>query len=287
MHAFKNSKMIIIRTLEELSELINSAEYRNSTVGFVPTMGALHEGHGSLITASKNDNQIVICSIFVNPTQFNKVEDLEKYPRKEKEDVAILEKLGCDFLFMPSSEEIYKNYQFEGIDLKELETVMEGKYRPGHFQGVCQIVYRLFDLVNPTRAYFGLKDFQQVAVIKYMTSFFKLPVEIIACPTIREENGLALSSRNLRLSEIEKQDALIIFKTLDFIQKNLTQFETISELKNKALEVFKSGKLTLEYLEIVDQNTLTLLDEKNKSNLVACIAAYNNHIRLIDNMILS
>ena len=287
MHAFKNSKMIIIRTLEELSELINSAEYRNSTVGFVPTMGALHEGHGSLITASKNDNQFVICSIFVNPTQFNKVEDLEKYPRKEKEDVAILEKLGCDFLFMPSSEEIYKNYQFEGIDLKELETVMEGKYRPGHFQGVCQIVYRLFDLVNPTRAYFGLKDFQQVAVIKYMTSFFKLPIEIVACPTIREENGLALSSRNLRLSEIEKQDALIIFKTLDFIQKNLTQFETISELKNKALEVFKSGKLTLEYLEIVDQNTLTLLDKKNKSNLVACIAAYNNHIRLIDNMILS
>jgi pantoate--beta-alanine ligase len=287
LHAFKNSKMIIIRTLEELSELINSAEYRNSTVGFVPTMGALHEGHGSLITASKNDNQLVICSIFVNPTQFNKVEDLEKYPRKEKEDVAILEKLGCDFLFMPSSEEIYKNYQFEGIDLKELETVMEGKYRPGHFQGVCQIVYRLFDLVNPTRAYFGLKDFQQVAVIKYMTSFFKLPVEIVACPTIREENGLALSSRNLRLSEIEKQDALIIFKTLDFIKKNLTQFETISELKNKALEVFKSGKLTLEYLEIVDQNTLTLLDEKNKSNLVACIAAYNNHIRLIDNMILS
>lgn len=287
MHAFKNSKMIIIRTLEELSELINSAEYRNSTVGFVPTMGALHEGHGSLITASKNDNQLVICSIFVNPTQFNKVEDLEKYPRKEKEDVAILEKLGCDFLFMPSSEEIYKNYQFEGIDLKELETVMEGKYRPGHFQGVCQIVYRLFDLVNPTRAYFGLKDFQQVAVIKYMNSFFKLPIEIVACPTIREENGLALSSRNLRLSEIEKQDALIIFKTLDFIKKNLTQFETISELKNKALEVFKSGKLTLEYLEIVDQNTLTLLDEKNKSNLVACIAAYNNHIRLIDNMILS
>ena len=164
---------------------------------------------------------------------------------------------------------------------------MEGKYRPGHFQGVCQIVYRLFDVVKPTRAYFGLKDFQQVAVIKYMTSFFKLPVEIVACPTIREENGLALSSRNLRLSELEKQDALIIFKTLDFIQKNLTQFETISELENKALEVFKSGKLTLEYLEIVDQNTLTLLDEKNKSNLVACIAAYNNHIRLIDNMILS
>jgi pantoate--beta-alanine ligase len=287
LHAFKISKMIIIRTLEELSKLINAAEYRNSTVGFVPTMGALHEGHGSLITTAKKDNQLVICSIFVNPTQFNKAEDLEKYPRKEIEDISILEELGCDFLFMPSTEEIYKDYQFQGIDLKELETVMEGKFRPGHFQGVCQIVYRLFDVVKPTRAYFGLKDFQQVAVIKYMTSFFKLPVEIVACPTIREENGLALSSRNLRLSEIEKQEALIIFKTLDFIQKNLTQFESISELKNKALEIFNTGSLSLEYLEIVNQNSLTLVDDKNKNNLVACIAAYTKHIRLIDNMILS
>jgi pantoate--beta-alanine ligase len=287
LHAFKNSKMIIIRTLEELNELINSLEYTNYSVGFVPTMGALHEGHGSLITSAKKDNQLVICSIFVNPTQFNKAEDLEKYPRKEKEDIAILETLGCDFLFMPSNEEIYNNYEFLGIDLKELETVMEGKFRPGHFQGVCQIVYRLFDLVKPTRAYFGLKDFQQVAVIKYMTSFFKLPIEIIACPTIREENGLALSSRNLRLSEIEKQDALIIFKTLDFIQKNLTQSESILDLKNKALEIFKQGKLTLEYLEIVDQNTLTVENNQSKTNLVACIAAYSNHIRLIDNMILS
>ncbi len=287
MHAFKISKMIIIRTLEELSKLINAAEYRNSTVGFVPTMGALHEGHGSLITTAKKDNQLVICSIFVNPTQFNKAEDLEKYPRKEIEDISILEELGCDFLLMPSTEEIYKDYQFQGIDLKELETVMEGKFRPGHFQGVCQIVYRLFDMVKPTRAYFGLKDFQQVAVIKYMTSFFKLPVEIVACPTIREENGLALSSRNLRLSEIEKQEALIIFKTLDFIQKNLTQFESISELKNKALEIFNTGSLSLEYLEIVNQNSLTLVDDKNKNNLVACIAAYTKHIRLIDNMILS
>jgi pantoate--beta-alanine ligase len=287
LHAFKNSKMIIIRTLEELSELINSSEYSNSSVGFVPTMGALHEGHGSLITSAKKNNQLVICSIFVNPTQFNKAEDLEKYPRKEKEDILLLESFECDYLFMPTTDEIYKNYNFPGIELNELEHVMEGKFRPGHFQGVCQIVYRLFDLVKPTKAYFGLKDFQQVAVIKYMTSFFKLPIEIVACPTIREENGLALSSRNLRLSEIEKQDALIIFKTLDFIKKNLTQSESVYELKNKALEIFKAGKLTLEYLEIVDQNTLTLLDEKNKSNLVACIAAYNNHIRLIDNMILS
>ena len=279
--------MIIIRTIEELNNIINSELYTKTSIGFVPTMGALHEGHASLISTAKDQNQLVICSIFVNPTQFNKTEDLEKYPRKEKEDISILEQIGCDFLFMPSTEEIYKNYEFAGIDLKELETVMEGKFRQGHFQGVCQIVYRLFDLVKPTRAYFGLKDFQQVAVIKYMTSYFKLPIEIIACPTIREQNGLALSSRNLRLSEIEKQEALIIFKTLDFIKKNLDHFETISKLRSKALQIFNQGKLTLEYLEIVDQSTLTVKNDLNKTNLVACIAAYGNHIRLIDNMIIS
>jgi pantoate--beta-alanine ligase len=279
--------MIIIRTIEELNNIINSELYTKASIGFVPTMGALHEGHASLISTAKDQNQLVICSIFVNPTQFNKTEDLEKYPRKEMEDISILEEIGCDFLFMPSTEEIYKNYEFAGIDLKELETVMEGKFRQGHFQGVCQIVYRLFDLVKPTRAYFGLKDFQQVAVIKYMTSFFNLPIEIIACPTIREENGLALSSRNLRLSAIEKQEALIIFKTLDFIKKNLDHFESISNLRSKALEIFNEGKLTLEYLEIVDQSTLTVKNDHSKTNLVACIAAYGNHIRLIDNMIIS
>lgn len=287
MRSSKHLIMIIIRTIEELNNIINSELYTKTSIGFVPTMGALHEGHASLISTAKDQNQLVICSIFVNPTQFNKTEDLEKYPRKEMEDISILEEIGCDFLFMPSTEEIYKNYEFAGIDLKELETVMEGKFRQGHFQGVCQIVYRLFDLVKPTRAYFGLKDFQQVAVIKYMTSFFNLPIEIITCPTIREENGLALSSRNLRLSAIEKQEALIIFKTLDFIKKNLDHFESISNLRSKALEIFNEGKLTLEYLEIVDQSTLTVKNDHSKTNLVACIAAYGNHIRLIDNMIIS
>ena len=279
--------MIIIRTLEELSELINSSEYSNSSVGFVPTMGALHEGHGSLITSAKKDNQLVICSIFVNPTQFNKAEDLEKYPRKEKEDILLLESFECDYLFMPTTDEIYKNYNFPGIELNELENVMEGKFRPGHFQGVCQIVYRLFDLVKPTKAYFGLKDFQQVAVIKFMTKHFLFPIEIIACQTIREESGLAMSSRNLRLSEAEKKDSLIIFNTLQFIKENLENFDSIKTLKDKAINYFHKGNLTLEYLEIVDQNTLTQSNEKVKKNLVVCIAAYCNKIRLIDNMILS
>ena len=287
MHAPKHLVMIIIRTIEELNNLITSELYINTTIGFVPTMGALHDGHGSLITKARSQNQIVICSVFINPTQFNKVEDLEKYPRKENEDILLLNKLGCDYLFMPSTEEVYKNYEFPGIDLKELETVMEGKYRPGHFNGVCQIVYRLFNLIKPTRAYFGTKDFQQVAVIKFMTNYFNLAVEIVACPTVREKNGLAMSSRNLRLSENEKKDSLIIFETLSFISKNLSKYDTIEELKIEAMKLFNQGKLSLEYLEIVDQNTLTYSNEHEKSNLVVCIAAYCNEIRLIDNMILS
>lgn len=279
--------MKILRTVEELNKLTNLENYKSSSIGFVPTMGALHQGHSSLITKSKSENQIVICSIFVNPTQFNKPEDLENYPRTEEKDITILEDLGCDYLFMPSIDEIYDNYIFPEIDLKELELVMEGKFRPGHFKGVCQVVYRLFDLIKPTKAYFGLKDFQQVAVIKFMTKHFLFPIEIIACQTIREESGLAMSSRNLRLSEAEKKDSLIIFNTLQFIKENLENFDSIKTLKDKAINYFYKGNLTLEYLEIVDQNTLTQSNEKVKKNLVVCIAAYCNKIRLIDNMILS
>ncbi len=279
--------MKILRTVEELNKLTNLENYKSSSIGFVPTMGALHQGHSSLITKSKSENQIVICSIFVNPTQFNKPEDLENYPRTEEKDITILEDLGCDYLFMPSIDEIYDNYIFPEIDLKELELVMEGKFRPGHFKGVCQVVYRLFDLIKPTKAYFGLKDFQQVAVIKFMTKHFLFPIEIIACQTIREESGLAMSSRNLRLSEAEKKDSLIIFNTLQFIKENLENFDSIKTLKDKAINYFHKGNLTLEYLEIVDQNTLTQSNEKVKKNLVVCIAAYCNKIRLIDNMILS
>lgn len=279
--------MKILRTIEELNYLTNSDNYKNSSVGFVPTMGALHQGHGSLISKSKSENEIVICSIFVNPTQFNKQEDLEKYPKKELEDINFLTKLGCDFLFMPSVEEIYKDYQFPGIILDSLENVMEGKHRPGHFLGVCQIVYRLFDLTKPSKAYFGLKDFQQVAVIKHMTGYFNFPIQIIACPTIREQNGLAMSSRNLRLSEIEKNNSLVIFKTLEFIKQNIDQYQSITKLKTDAISYFEKGNLKLEYLEIVDQDTLTLNIDTQKEKLVACIAAYCNDIRLIDNMILN
>jgi pantoate--beta-alanine ligase len=279
--------MKIVKTITELSEIIHQLKTNLTSIGFVPTMGALHEGHGALIQQAISENETVICSIFVNPTQFNKTEDLEKYPRKENEDITYLKQLGCNILFLPTSDEIYNEYTFPGIILNELEHVMEGEFRPNHFQGVCQVVYRLFDLVKPTKAYFGLKDFQQVAVIRYMTNFFNLPVEIVACPTIRETNGLAMSSRNLRLSEEDKKASLVIFNTLKFTKENLDNTATIDELKNKSIALFEQGNLKLEYLEIVDRDTLVLKDKHQKENLVACIAAYCNEVRLIDNMILS
>ncbi len=246
-------------------------------------MGALHDGHASLVHKAKTENDIVLTTIFVNPTQFNNPEDLIKYPRKEEEDKKLLEKIGCDILFMPNTEEIYQNYEFPGIDLGKLDTIMEGKQRPGHFIGVCQIVYRLFQITQPTNAYFGLKDFQQVAVIKYMTNYFKLPINIVACDTVREENGLAMSSRNLRLNDNQKQDALILFNTLKYIQNNYKNF-TPTELKIEAINYFNQGNLSLEYLEIINPETLEQLNETWVPETIACLVAVAGDIRLIDNM---
>jgi pantoate--beta-alanine ligase len=240
--------------------------------------------NSTLITSAKKNNQLVICSIFVNPTQFNKAEDLEKYPRKEKEDILLLESFECDYLFMPTTDEIYKNYNFPGIELNELEHVMEGKFRPGHFQGVCQIVYRLFDLVKPTKAYFGLKDFQQVAVIKYMTSFFKLPIEIVACPTIREENGLALSSRNKNLSIQGIGKASLIYH---YVQNHIK----LSQFKNEDPRQIESGFKefllsngfdSVDYITIASPNTLEPVSDFTSPSRIF-IAIFLEGVRLIDN----
>jgi pantoate--beta-alanine ligase len=272
-----------IYTLANLKIELDALLEKNKKIGLVPTMGALHDGHASLVHKAKTENDIVLTTIFVNPTQFNNPEDLNKYPRKEEEDKKLLEEIGCDILFMPNTEEIYKNYVFPGIDLGKLDTIMEGKQRPGHFRGVCQIVYRLFEITQPTNAYFGLKDFQQVAVIKYMTNYFKLPINIIACDTVREENGLAMSSRNLRLNDSQKQDALILFNTLKYIQNNHKKL-TPTELKIEAINFFNQGNLSLEYLEIVNPETLEQLNETWVPGTIACIVAVTGDIRLIDNM---
>ncbi len=275
--------MKTIYTLANLKIELDALLEKNKKTGLVPTMGALHNGHASLVRKAKTENDVVITTIFINPTQFNNPEDLIKYPRKEEEDKKLLEEIGCDILFMPNTEEIYQNYEFPGIDLGKLDTIMEGKQRPGHFIGVCQIVYRLFQITQPTNAYFGLKDFQQVAVIKYMTNYFKLPINIIACDTVREENGLAMSSRNLRLNETQKEDALILYSTLKFIQNNY-QNSSPYQLKIDATHFFNQGNLSLEYLEIVNPETLEQLNDTWVAESIACIVASAGDIRLIDNL---
>jgi len=285
--AFTNSRtryVHIFSTVNELNSYLNSATNQSKTIGFVPTMGALHAGHGSLVSLAKTENELVVASIFVNPTQFNNPADLEKYPRSIAKDCQILDALGCDVVFIPAVSEIYTpEFQLPPIDLGFLDRVMEGKYRPGHFQGVVQVVYRLFQLVNPTKAYFGLKDFQQVAVIRFMTDFYQLPVQIVAAPTLREESGLAMSSRNLRLSEIQLREALHIFETLNFLKKIAFSISP-NEAKDQAITFFNNGTLQLEYLAIVHPETLEELTTEWIPKAVVCIVAYCGDVRLIDNM---
>lgn len=268
----------------ELQNFLKEQLLQNKSVGFVPTMGALHAGHGSLVTRAKSENDLVVVSIFVNPTQFNSSEDLTKYPRSIEKDAQFLENLGCDVVFTPEVEEIYTTeYELPEIALGFLDETMEGFHRPGHFRGVVQVVYRLFEIVMPTRAYFGLKDFQQVAVIRFMTEKFGLPVQIIACPTLRETDGLAMSSRNMRLNDAQREESIHISKTL-LLAIELSKSNSPTETKKKAIAFFEQGNLELEYLEIVDPITLESLENEWVPNSIACIVAYLGEVRLIDNM---
>lgn len=253
-------------------------------IGFVPTMGALHQGHLELVKRALNECDSVVVSIFVNPTQFNNSSDLEKYPRTPENDIALLSKLGNIKIFLPSVDEIYTTKDsFPGVNISALDSVLEGKFRPGHFDGVVHVVYNLFEIVQPDLAYFGLKDFQQVAVIREMVAQLNLPVEIIACPTLREENGLAMSSRNMRLTAEERKDALIIFETLHFI-RSIKNDHLPEEARRMAWDFFSKGNLELEYLEIVDEKTLQPLTNSWADGAVCCIAAFCGPVRLIDNM---
>ena len=274
----------VFNKVNELQIFLQEQLLQKKSVGFVPTMGALHAGHGSLVTRAKAENDLVVVSIFVNPTQFNSSEDLTKYPRSIEKDAEFLSSLGCDVVFIPEVDEIYTTeYELPEISLGFLDETMEGFHRPGHFRGVVQVVYRLFQIVVPTRAYFGLKDFQQVAVIRFMSEKFGLPVEIIACPTLREDGGLAMSSRNMRLSESEREESIHISKTLLFASE-LSKSCSPAETKAKAIEFFNQAKLELEYLEIVNPITLESLENEWVPNSIACIVAYLGDVRLIDNM---
>lgn len=275
---------MILRNIEDLEKHLQLARKDRRKIGFVPTMGALHQGHIKLVQKAKKECDLIIVSIFVNPTQFNNPKDLELYPRKEKADLALLKENSCDFVFIPSVEEIYpKDYQNIEIELGSLEDVMEGKHRLGHFSGVVNVVSRLFSLIQPDIAYFGRKDFQQVAVIKEMNRQLHFPIKIISIDIKRETSGLAMSSRNLRLSEQDKEKAVLIYKTLNMGREWVKTYSPIVT-RNKMEDYFKRGVLKLEYLEIVHPETLHGLSQNWVPGATACIAAYCGEVRLIDNM---
>lgn len=274
----------VITSIAELKKLISTIRTQEKSIGFVPTMGALHLGHASLVRRAKAENELVIVSIFVNPTQFNNSADLTNYPRTIDSDIAILESIHTDFLFLPSVAEIYpENLSQKNVDLGKLDEIMEGKFRPGHFKGVVQVVSRFFDLIPAQKAYFGLKDFQQVAVIKQLKKQLNIQTEIVACETWRETSGLAMSSRNLRLSPSEKIDALAIYACLKKAKENATILPPFL-VKKHAEQELKSSKLELEYFSIVDPETLVELSEVWVPGAIACIVAYAGEIRLIDNL---
>lgn len=275
--------MIVVETIKELKQELE--KYSSKNIGFVPTMGALHNGHISLVKRSVEENDVTVVSVFVNPTQFNDKADLERYPRTEEADKKLLEAAGCDIVFMPQVEEMYPEEDTRLFNFGSIETVMEGKYRPGHFNGVAQIVSKLFYAVEPTRSYFGEKDFQQVAIIRDMVRQLNIPVEIIACPIIREESGLARSSRNELLSAEERKKAALISQVLSK-SVNFAKDMSVEEVKNWVIDQFKVDEVfKMDYYDIVDGNTLQSVSSWEESDyIVGCIAIYCGKIRLIDNI---
>ncbi len=277
--------MLLVTTIKELQAKINEVK-KDGTIGFVPTMGALHQGHISLVKKAVAENKTVVVSIFVNPTQFNDPKDLERYPRTLDNDLKLLEPSACDIVFAPNAKEVYPQPDTRKFNFGLLETVMEGKHRPGHFNGVAQVVSKLFDMVPADKAYFGLKDFQQLAIIKNMVKQFNLPIEIVPCPIIREENGLAMSSRNELLTAEERQNAALIFETLSEA-KELIGEKSVNELTKWVVETInKNPFLTVEYFEIVDNEQLQAIKNWNEENTkIACVAAFCGKVRLIDNIV--
>ena len=280
--------MIIFKKAADIGIFLQQKRQNNQKTGFVPTMGALHQSHISLIGNAGSENDLVVCSIFVNPTQFNDPKDFQNYPITIEKDIDLLEKAGCDALFLPSVEEMYP----AGLENKKtyalgyLETVLEGRYRPGHFQGVCQVVHRLLTIVPADRLYLGQKDFQQCMVIRKMIELENLPVETVICPTLRETDGLAMSSRNMRLDKEAREKAVEISRTLLHIKSSLKAGD-LSELKTAAVEQLNRTGFKTDYVEIADADTLELIGRwDGKQKLVALCAAFLGEVRLIDNMLL-
>jgi pantoate--beta-alanine ligase len=283
--------MILIKKAKSLLEWLDNQRKYGKKIGFVPTMGALHPGHISLINASRKENEITVCSIFVNPTQFNDPKDFEKYPITLEKDISMLEEAGCQVLFLPAVNEMYPagTEQNKKYNLGFLEAVLEGSFRPGHYQGVCMVVERLLEMVQPDNLYLGQKDYQQCMVITRLVELMdkKDQLTIRICPTLREKDGLAMSSRNMLLNEKERKTATAIFKVLITIKENLKP-GPLSTMIKQALNSLEDAGFKTDYVEIADAvNLSTVTDWDGKQKLVALIAAFINEVRLIDNMILN
>lgn len=286
---FQFEIMILIRSAALLQQIVLTQKEEGRKVGFVPTMGALHEGHLSLLQLCQEQSDVSIVSIFVNPTQFNEASDLEKYPRTPEADEQALTEAGCDILFMPSVEDVYPagTHVAPDLDLGGLDVVLEGAFRPGHFAGVVQVVSRLLDITLTDRLFMGQKDYQQFAIIRRMISLQKRPVEIVMGPTVREKDGLAMSSRNVRLTEDFRRKAPLIHQCLQEAKASLGE-KSIAEIEANALQQLKSAEFLPEYFSVVDALNLRPVENLMEGqSLVACVATWAGEVRLIDNLILS
>jgi pantoate--beta-alanine ligase len=281
--------MILFKHPNDITNFIVNKSIERNAIGFVPTMGALHNGHISLIQTARAENELVIASVFVNPTQFTEQSDFEKYPSSIEADIFKLEKAGCDVLFLPSVADMYPNGSLptRQYNLGWLDSILEGEFRPGHFQGVCQVVQRLLDIVAPGKLYLGQKDFQQCMVLKKMISLLNIDTSVIICPTQRESDGLAMSSRNSRLAPAEREKATYIYRAMQSIQENLREGD-LAQLQRNAQEILTKQGFKVEYVAIANAHRLEIIQYwDGKSALVALVAAYINEVRLIDNLVLN
>ncbi len=287
-HPFKHVKMIIFKEAAALAGYIENQKKQQKTIGFVPTMGALHQGHLALIHQARQHTDITVCSIFVNPTQFNDPRDFQKYPNTITSDVEQLTNAGTHVLFLPSVQEMYPTgtQQLEQYDLGYLETVLEGKFRPGHFQGVCQVMSRLLTMVKPHQLFMGQKDYQQCMVVSRLLQLMPLDTRLIISPTVREKDGLAMSSRNMRLNTDERAKAPAIYRALSALKQQL-QPGPLAPLQQQSIALLEQEGFKVDYVSIATADTLTLVTEwDGKQPLVALVAAFMNEVRLIDNMII-
>ncbi len=277
--------MELFRKKENLTQHIQTLKSKGLIIGFVPTMGALHDGHLTLVRQAQAECDVVVVSIFVNPTQFNNKDDLRFYPRKEAEDLAMLEKIGCNIVFAPDEKEMYPEPDTRQFNLGPLASTMEGEFRPGHFNGVAQVVTKLFEIVQPYKAYFGQKDFQQLAIITAITKELKYPIEIVPVPTVREQDGLAMSSRNERLTQEQRAMAPVIYKTLKSAVE-LQHSMTVEEVEQWVIhQIHTSSTMKVEYFKIVNAETLRpIRNWHEKCKIIGCIAVYCGDVRLIDNI---